>query len=97
MGGGIPLFRDETFNGISPYMYTVYFLFVPFRLYGKKFAGMFFVSSRKSGIPVRSTEIPAKAGQFLSHKHFVPLSPDDIMLTLQIVPGEIVLGRNILM
>ena len=41
--------------------------------------------------------IPAKARQFLSYKHSVPLCPDDIMLALKIVPGEIVLGRNILM
>ena len=75
----------------------VYMLFVLFRLYGKNFAGTFFVPSRQSGIPVRSTGIPAKAGQFLSYKHSVPLCRDDIMLTLQIVPGEIVPGRNILM
>ena len=35
--------------------------------------------------------------EFLSYKHIVPLCRDDIMLTLQIVPGEIVPGRNILM
>ena len=40
---------------------------------------------------------PGKAGQFLSYKHSVPLRRDDIMLTLQIVPGEIVQGRNILL
>ena len=75
----------------------IYLLFVPFRLYGKNFAGTFFVPSRQSGIPVRSTGIPAKAGQFLSYKRSVPLCRDDIMLTLQIIPGEIVPGRNILM
>ena len=42
---------------------------------------------------IRST----KAEQFLSCKHSVPLYRDDIMLTLQIVPGEIVPGRKILM
>ena len=42
------------------------------------------------GIPVRSTRIPAKAGPFLSYKHSIPLCRDDIMLRLQIVPGEIV-------
>ena len=63
----------------------------------RMFAGTFFVPSRPSGIPVRSTGIPAKAGQFLSYKHSVPLCRDDIMLTLQIVLGEIVPGRNILM
>ena len=35
---------------------------VPFRLYGKNFAGTFFVPSRQSGIPVRSIGIPAKSG-----------------------------------
>ena len=50
------------------------------------------ISSRQSGTPVRSTRTPAKAGQFLSYKHSVPLCRNDIMLTLQIV-----LGRNILM
>ena len=53
--------------------------------------------SKVHGITVRSTGIPTKAGQFLSYKHSVPLRRDDIMLTLQIVPGEIVPGRNILM
>ena len=48
-------------------------------------------------LPVRSTGIPAKVGQFLSYKHSIPLYWDDIMLTLQIVPGEIAPGRNILM
>ena len=72
-------------------------VFVPFRLCGKNFARTFFVPSRQSGIPVRSTGIPAKAGQFLSYKRSVPLCQDDIMLTLQIVPGEIVPGGNILM
>ena len=40
----------------------IYPLVVPFRLYGKKFAGTFFVPSRQSGIPVHSTGIQAKAG-----------------------------------
>ena len=52
------------------------------------FAGTFFVPSRQSGIPVRSTGIPAKTRQFLSYKRSVPLCLDDIMLTLQIVPGR---------
>ena len=59
--------------------------------------GTFFVPFRQSGIPVRSTGIPGKAAQFLSCKHSVPLCRGDMMLTLQIVPGEIVPGRNILM
>ena len=42
----------------------IYLLFVPFRLYGNNFSGTFFVPSRQNGIPVRSTGIPAKAGQF---------------------------------
>ena len=47
----------------------------------RMFAGTFFV-------PVPSTGIPAKAGQFLSCKHSIPLCQDDIMLTLQSVePG----------
>ena len=53
--------------------------FITFRLYGDN------VSS--SGVPVPSTGLPAKAGQFLSCKHTVPLCRDDIM-TLQIVPGR---------
>ena len=40
---------------------------------------------------------PAKAGQFLSYKHSVPLCRADIMLTFKTIPGEIVPGRNILM
>ena len=48
-------------------------------------------------LPGRFSSRPGKAGQFLSYKHSVPLCRDDIMLTLQIVPGEIVPGRNILM
>ena len=36
----------------------------------------------------RQTGIPAKAGQFLSYKHSVPLCRDDIMLTSQIAPGR---------
>ena len=79
--------RHGTLNGISPCMY-IYLLFVTFRLYGNNFARTFFVQSRQSGIPVRSTEIPAKAGQFLLYKHSVPLCRDDIMLTLQIVAGK---------
>ena len=56
------------------------------------FVGTFFVPSRQNGILVRSTGIPAKAGQFLSYKYSVPLCRDDIMLSLQIVPGENRLG-----
>ena len=33
--------------------------------------------------------------EFLSYKHIVPLCRDDIMLTLQIVPGEIVPGYQV--
>ena len=51
------------------------------------------IPSRQSGIPVRSTGIAAKAGPFLSYKHSIPLCRDDIMLGLQIVPGEIVQGE----
>ena len=47
-------------------------------------------------LPGRFSSRPGKTGQFLSYKHSVPLCRDDIMLTLQIVPGEIVPGRNIL-
>ena len=90
MGGGTGCLpgRDVK-RDLAMHVYN-YLLFVPFRLYGKNFAGTFFVPSRQSGIP-------AKAGQFLSYKRSVPLCRDDIMLTLQIVPGEIVPGRNILM
>ena len=70
---------------LAMYVY-IYLLFVPFRLYGNNFDGTFFIPSRQSGIP-------AKAGQFLSYKHSVPLCRDNIMLTLQIVPGEIVPGE----
>ena len=61
------------------------------------FAATFFVPSRQSEFPVRSTLIPAKAGQFSSCKHPVPLCRDNIMLTVQIDPGEIAPGRNTLM
>ena len=43
--------------------------------------------------PVRSTEITAKVGQFISNRTPVPLCQDDITLTFQIVLGEIVLGK----
>ena len=56
----------------------IYLLFAPFRLHGKNFSRMFFV-------PSWQTEIPAKAGQFLSCKHSVPLCRGDIMLSLQSV------------
>ena len=60
---------------------------------------MFFVPSQQSGIrPVRSTmQDLAKNGTNLLCKHFVSLCRDDIMLTLRIVQGEIVLGKKILM
>ena len=64
---------------------------------GRILPGHFSSPFRQTGIPVRSTGTLAKVGQFLSCKHSVPLCRDDIMLTLQIVPGEIVPGRNILM
>ena len=89
--------RDGTFPGTGSRHACIYLLFVPFRLYGNDFAWMFFVLSRQSGIPIRSTGFPGKAGQFLSYKHSAPPCRDDIMLSLQIVPGEIVPGRNILM
>ena len=95
--GGLPGWDVKRDLAMHVRCTCIYILFVPFRLYGNNFAGMFFVPSRQSRIPVRSTGIPAKAGQFLSYKHFVPLCRDDIMLTLQIVPGEIFPGRNILM
>ena len=60
----------------------IYPLVVPFRLYGKNFAWTFFVPSWQNGIPVRSTGIPAKAGQFLSYKHSVPLCRDDTKLVI---------------
>ena len=46
-------------------------------------------------LPGRFSSRPGKAGQFLSYKHSVPLCRDDIMLTLQIVPGEIVPGYQV--
>ena len=56
--------RDVTFAGTGRFPGSrhacIYRLFVPFRVYGKNFAGTFFVPSQQSGIPVRSTGIPAK-------------------------------------
>ena len=73
----------------------IYILFVAFYLYGKNFAGTFFVPFQLK-IRVHSTKIPAETRQFLSYKHAekslgtrlgcVPLCRDDIMLSLQIVP-----------
>ena len=54
MGGGtgrLPgwdVCRDGTLNGISRHV-CIYLLFVPFRLFGKNFAGTFFIPSRQSG------------------------------------------------
>ena len=77
------------------YIY-IYLLFVGKKLIWKEFCRNVFRPVRQSGIPVRSTGILAKAGEFLSYKHSVPLCRDDIMLTLQIVLGEIVpAGINI--
>ena len=76
--------RDGTLNGISSCMYRSLICPIPF-IWKECLSGRF--SSRPSRIPVRSTGIPAKAGQFLSYKHSVPLCRDDIMLTLQIAPG----------
>ena len=55
------------------------------------------IDSSRPVKPVRSTRIPVKAGKSLSYKHSVPLRQYDIMVTLKIVPGEIVPDRNILM
>ena len=55
---------DGTFAGTGRFPGSrhacIYRLFVPFRVYGKNFLGTFFVPSQQSGIPVRSTGIPAK-------------------------------------
>ena len=86
--------RDGTLPGrdvkqdLAMHVYTVYLLFVAFCLYGKNFSGTFFVLSRQSGIPVRSTGIPAKAGQFLSYKHSVPLCRDNIMWVCKLSRGK---------
>ena len=97
MGGGTGCLPERDVKRDRAMHACIYLLFVPFRLYGEKFTGTFFVPSRQSGIPIRSTGIRAKVGQFLSYKHSVPLSWDGIMLSLQIVSGEIVPFRNILM
>ena len=76
-------------------MYIYIYLICLLPLIWKEFCRNVFRPVRQSGIPVRSTGILAKAGEFLSYKHSVPLCRDDIMLTLQIVPGEIVPGINI--
>ena len=81
--------RDGTLNGISPCMYISVIYPVPF--IWKEFCLDVF-----RPVPSRQKGILGKAGQFLSYKHSVPLCRDDIMLSLQIVPGEIVPGRNIL-
>ena len=88
MGGGRDVSWDLAINIYHSYLTR------PF-IWKEYFPGRFL--SRQNGVPVRSTGIPEKAGQFLSCKHSVPLCRDDIMLTLQIVLGEIVPGRNILM
>ena len=77
-------------------MYIYIYLICLLPLIWKEFCRIVFRPVRQSGIPVRSTGILAKAGEFLSYKHSVPLCRDDIMLTLQIVLGEIVpAGINI--
>ena len=96
MGGGTGRFpgrdvkQDFAKHGLISYLFHSVYM-------EKPFAGTIFVPSWRNGIPVRSTRIPAKAGQFLSYKQSVPLSWDDIMLTLQIVSGEIGKCRHILM
>ena len=67
MGGGKGrLWGRDIKRDLAIHIY-IYILFVPFQL---------------SGIPVRTTEIPAKTRQFLSYKHSVPLCRDDIMTIL---------------
>ena len=74
----------------------VYICYCPVPFIWKEFCRDVFLLVQAKRDPSSLKQVPAKAGQFLSYKHSVPLCRDDIMLTLQIVPGEIVSGRNIL-
>ena len=67
-------------------------------LYGKNVClGVFSSHRGKAGSQFAQLEFPAQVVKFLSCNHSVSLCRDDIMKTLQSVPGEIIPGKKILM
>ena len=88
MGGGTGHFPGRGVKrNLAMHVYISYFFS---SIYMERiFLGRFSSHSCKAGSQ-------QKSAQFLAYKHTVPLCRDDIILSLEIVPGEIVHVRNIL-